>query len=144
MMPIPVDENDYGYRFMQTLNEDIKLVPDEYGEYDMEFINGDIVNLTGLESLHNAIIIAILTRYNELQNNQLYPGFGCRVHELVKANQTHMTEYKMEKFIEETLENMRRIKQVNWIKINQIQESYKVTFNITSITDETLTGKVTL
>ena len=62
-MPIPINENDTGYRFFKTLNEDIKLVDNGYGEYDMEFVNGDIVNLTGLESLHNAVIIALLTRF---------------------------------------------------------------------------------
>ena len=143
-MPIPIDENDKGYRFMKTLNEDIKLVSNEYGEYDMEFVNGDIVNLTGLQSLHNAIIIAILTRYKELKHNQLYDEFGCRVHELIKANQNNMTEFKMEKFIEDTLTNMRRIRKINWIKINQIPDGYTVHFNITSITDETVNGTVNL
>ena len=143
-MPIPIDENDKGYRFMKTLNEDIKLVSNEYGEYDMEFINGDIVNLTGIQSLHNAIIIAILTRYKELKHNQLYDEFGCRVHELIKANQNNMTEFKMEKFIEDTLTNMRRIRKINWIKINQIPDGYTVHFNITSITDETVNGTVNL
>lgn len=143
-MPIPIDENDKGYRFMKTLNEDIKLVSNEYGEYDMEFINGDIVNLTGIQSLHNAIIIAILTRYKELKHNQLYDEFGCRVHELIKANQNNMTEFKMEKFIEDTLTSMRRIRKINWIKINQIPDGYTVHFNITSITDETVNGTVNL
>jgi Uma2 family endonuclease len=143
-MPIPIDENDKGYQFMKTLNEDIKLVSNEYGEYDMEFINGDIVNLTGIQSLHNAIIIAILTRYKELKHNQLYDEFGCRVHELIKANQNNMTEFKMEKFIEDTLTSMRRIRKINWIKINQIPDGYTVHFNITSITDETVNGTVNL
>lgn len=143
-MPIPINENDKGYRFMKTLNEDIKLVSNKYGEYDMEFVNGDIVNLTGLQSLHNAIIIAILTRYKELKHNQLYDEFGCRVHELIKANQNNMTEFKMEKFIEDTLTSMRRIRKINWIKINQIPEGYTVHFNITSITDETVNGTVNL
>lgn len=143
-MPIPIDENDKGYRFMKTLNEDIKLVSNKYGEYDMEFVNGDIVNLTGLQSLHNAIIIAILTRYKELKHNQLYDEFGCRVHELIKANQNNMTEFKMEKFIEDTLTSMRRIRKINWIKINQIPDGYTVHFNITSITDETVNGTVNL
>ena len=143
-MPIPINENDKGYRFMKTLNEDIKLVSNKYGEYDMEFINGDIVNLTGIQSLHNAIIIAILTRYKELKHNQLYDEFGCRVHELIKANQNNMTEFKMEKFIEDTLTSMRRIRKINWIKINQIPDGYTVHFNITSITDETVNGTVNL
>jgi len=143
-MPIPVNQDDLGYKFMKTLNEDIKLVSDEYGEYDMEFVNGDIVNLTGLESLHNAVIIALLTRYKELKHNQLYDEFGCRVHELVKANQNRMTVYQIEKFIEETLTDMRRINKVNWIQITSEHETYKVHCNITSITDETVTLRLNL
>ena len=143
-MPIPIDTQDIGYRFYKTLNEDMKLVPNEYGEYDLDFVNGDIVNLTGLDSLHNAIIIAILTRYRELHHNKLYDEFGCRVHELIKANQNRMTEYEMEKFIEETLRNMRRIERINEIKVTKNTNSYQIHLHLTSITDESLKMMVNL
>ena len=143
-MPIPINENDTGFKFFKTLNEDIKLVDNGYGEYDMEFSNGDIVNLTGVESLHNAIIIAILTRFRELNHNQLYDEFGCRVHEEVKANHGRMTKYRIEKHIEETLQKMRRIRSVNSITVTEIEQGYKVHFNITSINDETVNGTVSL
>jgi len=143
-MPIPINENDTGYRFFKTLNEDIKLVDNGYGEYDMEFTNGDIVNLTGVDSLHNAIIIAILTRYRELKHNQLYDEFGCRVHELIKANKSRMAKYRIEKYVEETLLNMRRIRRINSLLVNEIENGYKVDFDVTSISDETVKGTVSL
>ena len=143
-MPIPIDEKDSGYRFHKALNEDIRLVDTGLGEYDMDFVNGDIVNLTGLGSLHNAIIIAILTRFRELQENQLYTDFGCRIHELIKANPTNMTQFTIEKYIEETIGNMRRVKTINSINVTKIEEGYTVNFNITSITDEQINGTVTL
>ena len=143
-MPIPINENDTGYRFFKTLNEDIKLVDNGYGEYDMEFTNGDIVNLTGVDSLYNAIIIAILTRYRELKHNQLYDEFGCKVHELIKANKSRMAKYRIEKYVEETLLNMRRIRRINSLSVNEIENGYQVEFNVTSINDETVNGTVSL
>ena len=40
------DTSSYDYRFMRTLNEDVKLVSDEYGKYDLDMDNGDYVNVT--------------------------------------------------------------------------------------------------
>ena len=91
-MTLPYDE----YNKFKTLNEDIKLVPDKYGVYDMEFINGDLHNVTGLESLYNACVLIIMTRYQELISNKTYNSFGCRVHELIKDNKSKMLLYKLE------------------------------------------------
>ena len=147
-MTLPVDVEDEGYRFYKTLNEDIELKPDEFNEWDMVFENGDIHNLTGHDSLKNAICIEIMTRYKELKHNQLYTDFGCRVHELIKANKSQMVEYKLGLFIEETLNDMRRIQRVNWINItnNPGQNFYKyqVDFNVTSINDRIVEGRVNL
>ena len=107
--------------------------------------NGDYVNVDGLESLRNAICIAIMTRFNELDFMGLYDGFGCRVHELVKKNKSEMVKYKIELFINEVLENMRRISIVNDVTVSESDiHSYLVEFNVTSISDETVTGSVTI
>lgn len=63
---------DEGHRFYQTLHEDILLKPNKWNEWDMQFQEGDVVNVTGHDSLHNAICIAIMTRYQELKHNPLY------------------------------------------------------------------------
>lgn len=140
-MTLPYDE----YNKFKTLNEDIKLVPDKYGVYDMEFINGDLHNVTGLESLYNACILIIMTRYQELTSNKTYNSFGCRVHELIKDNKSKMLLYKLEVYIEEVLKSMRRVKNVNEIIITETGAyEYNVHFNITSITDETIRGDVLL
>lgn len=145
---LPVDYEDEGFRFYKTLNEDIELKPDEHNQWDMTFENGDIINLTGHDSLRNAICIAIMTRYKELSHNQLYTDFGCRVHELIKANKSRMVEYKLELFIEDTLTHMRRVKTVNYVNItdNPKGNTYKylVEFNVTSISDKTVIGRVEL
>lgn len=144
-MALPVDYNSYDYKYNKTLNEDVKLVSNEYGKYDLALDNGDYVNITGLESLRNACIIAILTRHNELKDNPTYEGFGCRVHDLIKGNKTKLLRYKMEISLTETLNQMRRIKTVNWLKIVEDDvQSYMVSFSITSINDETVKGKVAL
>ena len=87
---LPCDFDDDDYRFYKTLNEDILLKPNKWNEWDMQFHEGDVVNVTGHDSLHNAICIAIMTRYQELKHNPLYSDFGCRIHELIKANKSEM------------------------------------------------------
>lgn len=143
-LTLPIDTSSYDYKFQKNLNEDVKLVSDEYGKYDLDMDNGDYINITGNNSLQNAIIIAILTRFNELKNIT-YENFGCKVHDLIKDNKTKLTKYKLEVDILETLEQMRRIHQVNWIKITENDaHSYLVKFNVTSINDEIVDGSVTL
>lgn len=142
---LPCDFDDDDYRFYKTLNEDILLKPNKWNEWDMQFHEGDVVNVTGHDSLHNAICIAIMTRYQELKHNPLYSDFGCRIHELIKANKSEMVKYKMELFVQDVLRNMRRVKNVNEIIITETGAyEYNVHFNITSITDETIMGDVLL
>ena len=141
-MTLPIKEESIDYKLYKTLNEDVKLKSNNYDKFDIQFENGDYVNVTGNESLKNAIIIAIMTRYNELTN--LYTGFGCRVHELIKDNQNTMTRYKLELYVSEVLENMRRIKEVNSINITELDSKYLVEFIVTSINDEIVKGSVKL
>ena len=144
-MSLIIDTDSIDYRFNKTLNEDAQLTSNIYGEWDILMIDGDYVNVTGVESLANACVIAILTRYNELYHNQLYEKFGCRVHELIKENSTNMNRYKMEVFITETLTMMRRIKTVNSVNITESEPNkYLIQFDITSINDETITGGLTI
>ena len=126
-----------------TLNEDVKLKADNYNEWDIEMVNGDYVNCVGQLSLRNAIIIAIMTRFQELEDNPVYNNFGCRVHELVKANKTGMTVYKMEVYIQETLQNMRRISEINSLDVVENGDyTYTVNFSVISINDEMINGSL--
>ena len=146
-MTLPINAESDGYRFYKTLNEDVQIKPvsPTSKHWDIQMENGDYVNVDGLESLRNAICIAIMTRFNELDFMELYNGFGCRVHELVKKNKSEMVKYKIELFINEVLENMRRISIVNDVTVSESDiHSYLVEFNVTSISDETVTGSVTI
>lgn len=146
-MTLPINAESDGYRFYKTLNEDVQIKPvsPTSKHWDIQMENGDYVNVDGLESLRNAICIAIMTRFNELDFMELYDGFGCRVHELVKKNKSEMVKYKIELFINEVLENMRRISIVNDVTVSESDiHSYLVEFNVTSISDETVTGSVTI
>ena len=141
------DYNDVNHKLYSTLNEDAKLVSNEYGKWDVEFVDGDYVNVDGLKSLVNACIIAIMTRYNELYDNPLYVGFGCRVHELIKDNKNAMTVYKIKQFITKTLEEMRRVKKVNYVHVSdsgEMNHRYDVVFNIDSIDNLTVEGELML
>ena len=98
-MTLPVDIESDNFRFYKTLHEDVLLKPDTDNQWDIQFSNGDWVNVSGKDSLCNAICIAIMTRFQELEFIPLYAGFGCRIHELIKANASAMNRYKMELFI---------------------------------------------
>ena len=137
---LPVNEDSIDHQFFKTLNDDIKLTPNQYGEWDMVFEDGDIVNVTGAESLANAIVILIMTRYGELKNNPLYKNdFGCRVHEIPKDNITNLNQYKVEKYIEESVKKMRRVKTINSIQVTPHAVGYKGVLAVTSINDTDVT-----
>lgn len=142
---LPVDVNSDDYRFNKTLNMDVKLkrTSDVSNHWDIQMENGDYVSVSGKESLHNAICIAIMTRFNELSDIDLYDGFGCRVHELVKANKSELVRYKIELWITDVLDNMRRIRSVNEVTVKDSDKTeYQVDFNVTNINDEIVAGSV--
>ena len=142
-MSLKVDTESEDYRFYKTLNEDVKIIPNRYGKYDIAIDNDDYVNVTGKESLYNAIVIAIMTRFNELADIPIYEDFGCRVHEVIKALKSEMVLYDVELYITEVLENMRRIQEINELIVTDSDtQAYHVYFNVTSINDEIVSGEV--
>lgn len=142
---LTVDQDSDDFKFFKTLNEDVKLKQDDYNRWDIQFENQDYVNITGKNSLVNAICIAIMTRFNELNFMSLYEDFGCRAHELIKANKSDMVKYKIELFVTEVLENMRRVFEVNEIEVTDSDTySYNVFFNVTAINDEIVQGSVSI
>lgn len=139
------ETNEIDEEFFSTLNEDIKLSPNEFGEWDMVFEDYDVVNVSGLESLANAIAILIMTRYNELKHNILYKDdFGCKIHSVVKDNITNLNNYKIEKYVDEAIKKMRRVKRINYIQVKPKQNGYSVVLSVTSIDDEDLNLKLVL
>ena len=146
---LPVDYESDDYRFNKTLHMDVEILPDQWNnKWDLQFENGDFKILSGTESLRNAINIAIMTRYEELKNELYYPGFGCKIHELLKANKATVVQKKIGYYCENVLNEMRRIKTVNEIIVTDNQDhngfKYGVFFNITSINDEIISGSVNL
>ncbi len=143
-MTLP-ETNELDKEFFSTLNEDIKLSPNEFGEWDMVFEDYDVVNATGLESLANAITILIMTRYGELKHNILYKDdFGCKIHQIVKDNISNLNNYKIEKYIDEAIKRMRRVKRINYIQVKPKQKGYSVVLSVTSIDDDDLNLKLYL
>lgn len=145
-MTLPVDLESDNFRFYKTLHEDVLLKPDENNKWDVQFSNGDWINVSGQDSLRNAICIAIMTRYKELEEMSLYNDFGCRIHELIKEKTSNMHRYKMELFIEETLRKMRRVHKVNEIIVEEKMGNdyfiHRISFSVTSISDELVEGSV--
>ena len=144
---LPVDTLSDDYRFHRTLNEDVKIRPvsETSQHWDLQMANDDYVNVTGYESLKNAICIAIMTRFTELDSIPVYDEFGCRVHELIKANKSEMVRYKIELFVVEVLENMRRVASVESVKVSDDKNySYLIEFSVISISDAIINGSVSI
>lgn len=141
-MVLPVDYESKDYLFYKHLNEDVRLKSDEYGMWDIDFDfeRDDWVNVVSADSVFNACVIAIMTRFQELEFMELYEDFGCRVHELIKDNKSRNVMYNMSLFVSEVLENMRRIKKVNWVNIIDNPDddlyTYKVSFSVYCTIDE--------
>lgn len=131
---------------MKTLNKDMKLIQKPNLKYDIDFIKEDLHTVTDTESVHNAIILSVLTGYQELKrtNNPTYSNFGDRAYECLKRNKNKNTKYLIIKYLETCILRIRRIKQINEINLAEYNEGYKVHYSITTITDNTLTGDVTL
>ena len=144
-MVVPVDTESYSYRFYKTLNNDVKLKSNEYNEWDIVFddTTNDWINVSGFDSLSNACLIAIMTRFNEESFLPPYEDFGCRVHELVKANKSRNVQYRMELFITETLQSIRRVRKVNWVQVTDNPDgedyNYQVNFSVSGVIDEDYT-----
>lgn len=144
-MVLPVNYESREYLFYKNLNEDVKLKSDEYGRWDIDFDfeNDDWVNVNGVHSVFNACVIAIMTRFQELEFLELYEDFGCRVHELIKDNKSRNIMYNMELFVSEVLENMRRVKSINWVRVtdspNDNEYNYMISFSINCMLDEDFT-----
>ena len=139
--------NEDDSQLYKTLNEDVQLKPvsSTSNHWDIQMMDGDYVNVTGEESLRNAICIAIMTRYKELDYLPLYENFGCRIHELVKANKSDMVKFEIRVFVNEVLNNMRRVQEVNYVDVTDSDSNeYQVDFCVTSVSDENITGSVVL
>ena len=139
---LPFNTEGYSYRFYKNLNQDVHLKSDEMGRWDVDFdyANEDWVMVDGFESVVNACVIMIMTRFNELGFMDLYENFGCRIHELIKANKSKNVMYHIEIFITEVLKSMRRVKKVNWVVVTDNPNSqlyqYQVNFSVSCTVDE--------
>ena len=141
-----IDYDDEGYRFYKNLNEDVRLKPDSMGRWDIDFDyeHDDWVNVTGFDSVYNACVLAIMTRFTELDFMSLYSDYGCRVHELIKANKNANLIYQLEIFITEVLNSIRRIKTVHWVNVTNPLDNdtyeYHVNFSVSCMSDEYYEG----
>lgn len=131
-----------------NLNLDVELTPKPYGLYDLNYVAGDIVQTKGLNSLRNAIIIKIMTAFQELYNtgNITYQDFGNHVWSQIKANHTESTHYKIEQYTLQALKEIRRIKSVDELKVieDENYDGYNVKYTVTALNDEQLTDNILL
>jgi len=131
---------------LTTLNKDIQLVTDNHGKYDFQFVKNDLKVADGLESYRNAVIIAILTGYQELNktNNPTYADFGDKAYQTIKRNKSKDVIFELESYITEVVTNMRRTNSVEEVQITDSEEGYNILVKAISITDEQVVVTTTL
>lgn len=145
-MVVKFDSDSDDEKFYKTLHRDIELIHEEDG-WDINMKKDDYVILTGLKNLKNECILAIITRYKELKNNPTYSDFGCKAYELIKSNKSTLIKYKLESYFKETLMNIRRVKNVDYVIVTEEEDypyEYFVKFQVTSHNDETVYGNTTI
>jgi hypothetical protein len=131
----------------KTLGKDINLKHLGLGRYDREIVNGDFVTVENVEALHNGIRIKLMTIWGEMQTSPLYNQFGNRAWGYLKANNTAVTRTAIKEHFRTALQEMRRILSVDDIQISEDQfdpNKLNVTYMVTTITDQVLSGGVVL
>lgn len=152
IMVLWYDTESDDYRFYKNLNYDVKIQREEnHNKCDICFEDGDIVQLSGYDSLINGARIALLTGLDEI-DTITYEGFGSRLHTLIKQNKSNMVKKKLEYYSEEVLNKMRRIKKVNDIivtdnpldvDVSSVNHyAYLIEFYVTTINDDTIRGEL--
>jgi phage gp46-like protein len=132
---------------LDSLNKDFKLEKkydskgEDTGKFDRKLVHGDWVQVEGVESLQNGIIIAILTVPGELDSNPTYIGFGNKSWMLMKDNNNRMNFLRKEQYTKEVLNRMYRVAHVNVINVTgSATDPFEMdtTFLVTAITDDTI------
>ena len=128
----------------ELFNKDINLNDTGHGYFDIQINNKELDIVTGLDSVENGIIIAILTRFNELKKLPSYSDFGCRVYELIKAPATKLNQAKVRNYIKESVNAMNRISSVDKVTLTPTQLGYNVMVECTTINGNLVRTEVTL
>jgi len=130
-----------------TLGKDVNLKYLGLGRYDRDWYHYNFVQVTGIDSLNNAIRIKVMTILNELNVLQPYDGFGNGAWGVLKDLMTPINMITIQQDFETALKEMRRIKIVNDVKV-EVDSKYlntvNVTYNVTSIDDQLIASGVTL
>ncbi len=130
-----------------TLHKDVQLEHKGYGIYDRKVQAGDFVRVEGIDSLYTAICLKMMLIFNELKNNPTYKEVGNKAHFLIKGNMNPVNLVALRDYTEQALLEMRRVKEVNSITVepDKLDEfKVNVSFSVTAINDEMITGGVTL
>jgi hypothetical protein len=128
-----------------TLNKDILLARVDGGRYDRVVQSGDFVKATGIDSLAAGVRIKLQTWFNELSSNPTYANFGNKAWFYLKGNNNALHRLELKETIKQCLEEMRRIKSVDSIELDEyaiMGENRPTTMVIsvvfTSISDQTI------
>lgn len=131
----------------KTLNKDIKLVKTDNDHYDISIIAGDYEIVEGRESLQNAALFAILLHFNELNLNPTYQNRGNRAYFYIKDRNIALSRLNIQESIKEALEDVRRIKTVNYVTVNPVNDNpnkLKVNISLTGLNDEEIEMEATI
>jgi hypothetical protein len=128
---------------LECLNKDLELVYLGNGQYDRKCENDDFVLVEGLKSLETGITIKIMTIKGEMNPNITYYDFGDETWKYIKQKQSQLTQTAIKESIKKALEEIQRIKRVEYIEIqlNPVNPyKIQVSFLVTAINNEKITA----
>lgn len=128
-----------------TLGKEIHLTHKGYGKYDIHLQAEDFVMRTDLQALDSAIRVKLLTAYREMYNIPHYQYWGNHTHEYLKDLKSQLNLVKIREATMKALLQMRRVKSVELVEVTPDKENtnqVNVVYNVTSISDEVVTGGI--
>ncbi len=130
-----------------NLGSDVLLEYKGDGVYDRKVVSGDFVKVSGVNALYTGICFKIMTIFGELKDNPSYNQFGNKSWFLMKDLLNVVNLNAIRDYTREALEGMRRIKSVDVLTVEEdtvCPYMVRVAFSVTAITDEDISGGVTL
>ena len=103
-----------------NLHKDILLTIREDKKFDRVVQSGDFVVVTGVDSLAAGIRFKLQTFFGELNELPNYQDFGNKAWFYLKRNNTELDRLDLKEAVKEALNEMRRIRQVEAIDLQQV------------------------
>lgn len=118
---------------------DVNEDPDDYTFYDISYNiqKEDYEIVEDVKSVLAGVILKMLTIYGELDYPP-YEDWGDRLWEIIYEANTPITISKAEGYMVEAIEEMDRVKSVDHVQIDRVEDKLYISVQITTVDDNTV------